>query len=35
MDRTRRACLDGIDGPQAPVLGEEGTAEVLDGLPGI
>jgi hypothetical protein len=26
------ACLDGIDGPQAPALREEGTAEMLDGL---
>ena len=26
------AYLDGIDGPQAPSLREEGTAEMLDGL---
>jgi hypothetical protein len=26
------AYLDGIDGPQAPALREEGTAEMLDGL---
>jgi hypothetical protein len=26
------AYLDGIDGPQAPRLREEGTAEMLDGL---
>ena len=28
------AYLDGIDGPQAPSLREEGTAEMLDGLAG-
>jgi hypothetical protein len=26
------AYLDGIDGPQAPALREEGTAEMLDGV---
>jgi len=26
------AYLDGIDGPQAPALRKEGTAEMLDGL---
>ena len=26
--------LDGIDGPQAPALRKEGTAEMLDGLTG-
>ena len=26
------AYLDGIDRPQAPALGEEGTAEMLDRL---
>ena len=26
------AYLDGIDGPQAPALREEGTTEMLDGL---
>jgi uncharacterized protein YndB with AHSA1/START domain len=26
------AYLDGIDGPQAPALRQEGTAEMLDGL---
>lgn len=30
--RRHRAYLDGFDGPQAPVLREEGTAEMLDGL---
>lgn len=28
------AYLDGIDGPRAPTLREEGTAEMLDGLTG-
>lgn len=28
------AYLDGIDGPQAPALREEGTTEMLDGLTG-
>jgi uncharacterized protein YndB with AHSA1/START domain len=28
------AYLDGIDGPEAPSLREEGTAEMLDGLAG-
>jgi hypothetical protein len=27
----RRAYLDGIDGPQAPALREEGTTGMLDG----
>ena len=26
------AYLDGIDGPQAPAMRKEGTAEMLDGL---
>jgi hypothetical protein len=29
------ACLDGIDGPQAPALRKEGTTEMLDGLPAV
>jgi hypothetical protein len=31
VDRAGRH-LEGIDGPQAPALREEGTAEMLDGL---